>query len=315
MKLYNLPLEKGLLLAPMSGYTNWPMRMLCRRFGAELCYTEMISSAGLVMNTRNTRPLLERPPEDSPLIAQIFTSSPGEAALSARMVEDAGFDGIDINMGCPVKKVVYKGAGAALMRDIPTAAQLCESVKNAVRIPVSAKIRAGWDHDSVNAAELSLRLQATGIDCLIIHPRTRTDMYRGMPMWDLLPTLKAQLSLPVVASGNILSRGDMCTLTGLGADAFMVGRAAVGNPWVFRELSGGPAAAVEERREVMLEHLDMLCSLMGTERGIRYFRKYISAYVKGLHGASGFRKLACTADGLHELKDVIKGFVSALALC
>jgi tRNA-dihydrouridine synthase B len=315
MKLYNIPLAKGLLLAPMSGYTNWPMRVLCRRFGAEICYTEMISSAGLIMKTRNTRPILVRPADDSPLIAQIFTSSPEEAALSARMVEDAGFAGIDINMGCPVKKVVYKGAGAALMRDIPLAVRICESVKNAVNIPVSAKIRAGWDHDTINADELASRLQETGIDCLIIHPRTRSDMYRGLPMWDLLPSLKGRLSMPVVASGNILTPKDTLALAGMGANAYMVGRAAVGNPWIFRELSGGPAPEIEERREVMLEHLDMLCSFLGVERGIRFMRKYVSAYVKGLHGASGFRKSACIVDSLQELKDVIKGFVYDPSLC
>ncbi|HNY66188.1 MAG TPA: tRNA-dihydrouridine synthase [Deltaproteobacteria bacterium] len=315
MKLYNVTLTNGLLLAPMSGYTNWPMRVLSRRFGAELCYTEMISSAGLIMNTRNTRPLLKRPPEDAPLIAQIFTASPEEAALSARIIEDAGFDGIDINMGCPVKKVVHKGAGAALMRDVDLARRLCQAVRDAVSIPVSAKIRAGWDHDSINAGELAAALQETGIDCLAIHPRTRSDMYRGTPMWDLFASLKGQLSLPVIASGNIHERQDIRRLSSLGADAFMVGRAAVGNPWIFRELTGGPAPTVEERREAMLEHLDMLCSLIGVERGIRFMRKYVSAYVRGLHGAARFRQQACTTDGLQQLRNVIKGFVNGPPLC
>jgi len=315
MKLYRIPLARGLLLAPMSGYTNWPMRVLCRRFGAELCYTEMISSSGLIRNTRNTRALLARPAEDSPLIAQIFTASPGEAALSARMVEDAGFDGIDINMGCPVKKIVYKGAGAALMRDVDLAVRLCLSVKGAVNIPVSAKIRAGWDQESINAPEMASRLRETGIDCLILHPRTRAEMYRGVPRWDLLPAVKEQLLLPVVASGNIHSPRDTVALSGLGADAFMVGRASVGNPWIFRELSGGPAPTAEERCEVMLEHLDLLCSLMGVGRGIRFMRKYLSAYVRGLPEATSFRRLACTTDGLPELKEAIKGFVSDHCLC
>jgi tRNA-dihydrouridine synthase B len=218
-------------------------------------------------------------------------------------------------MGCPVKKVVYKGAGAALMRNADLAARICGAVKAAVRIPVSAKIRAGWDHGSINALEMAARLQDTGIDCLIIHPRTRSDMYRGQPLWDLLPALKERLSVPVVASGNITTLQDTLILKDMGADAFMVGRAAVGNPWIFRELSGGPAPGVGERREVMLEHLDMLCSLIGEERGTRFMRKFISAYVKGLHGASVFRREACTADSLQELKEVIKGFVSDPALC
>ena len=159
MKLYNLTLTHGLLLAPMSGYTNWPMRILSRRFGAELCYTEMISADGLVQNSRNTLSLLDRPEDDSPLIAQIFTASPKNAALSARIIEDAGFDGIDINMGCPVRKVVQKGAGAALMRDAVLAEQLCESVVKAVRIPVSVKMRSGWDSSTVNAESLACILE------------------------------------------------------------------------------------------------------------------------------------------------------------
>lgn len=315
MKLYNLTLTHGLLLAPMSGYTDWPMRVLSRRFGAELCYTEMISASGLIQNTRNTLPLLHRPAEDAPLIAQIFTASPDEAGLSARIIEDAGFDGIDINMGCPVKKVVHKGAGAALMRDISLAERLCESVVKAVRIPVSVKMRSGWDNSSINAGSLSLALEKTGISTVIIHPRTRSEMYRGMPKQEIIRALRQQIGLPVVASGNIRASQDIDTLRMLGADAFMVGRAAVGNPWIFRELSGGPPPSLTERGEVMLEHLDMLCSLYGEHKGVLFMRKFISAYVRGISGASLFRKQACVEPSLRQLQCIIKGFVNPPGSC
>ncbi len=308
MKLYNFPLTKGLVLAPMAGYTNWPMRIISRRFGAELCYTEMISSAGLTQNTRNTLALLSRPEEDTPLIAQIFTASPDDAALSARMIEDQGFDGIDINMGCPVKKVVHKGSGSALMKDISLAERISESVVQAVNIPVSVKIRAGWDSSSLNAHIIAGVLEKTGIACIILHPRTRSEMYQGNPRWEILSSLKEQLSLPVVASGNIKTVRDMEMLRSLGADAFMIGRGAVGNPWIFRELSGGLTPDAHERIEIMLEHLDMLCSLFGNQKGTRFMRKYLSAYVKGLDGAALFRQQACTAENSLELRGIIKEF-------
>lgn len=315
MKLYNLTLANGLLLAPMSGYTNWPMRILSRRFGAELCYTEMISSDGLTKNSRNTLLLLKRPPDDSPLIAQIFTSSPRDAALSARIIEDAGFDGIDINMGCPVKKVVQKGAGSALMRDAALAEQMCESVVKAVHIPVSVKMRSGWDSSTINAEALTCVLDKTGINAVTIHPRTRSEMYRGTPRWDIVEALRQHTSLPVVASGNIRTSEDVAYLRTLGVDAFMIGRAAVGNPWIFRELSGGPLPDLEERREIMLEHVDMLCSLYGEYKGIRFMRKYISAYVRGLSGAALIRQQACTAASLRQLECIIKEFVSPPCSC
>ncbi len=308
MNLYDISLRHGLVLAPMSGYTNWPMRALSRRFGAELCYTEMISSAGLIKSTKNTLPLLDRPMEDAPLIAQIFTASPDDAGLSARIIQDQGFDGIDINMGCPVKKVVHKGAGSALMKDISLAQRITESVVQAVSIPVSVKIRAGWDSGSLNALAMADSLEKTGIACITLHPRTRAEMYLGTPRWEILSTLKAQLKLPVVASGNIKTVQDLENLRCLGADAFMIGRGAVGNPWIFRELSGGPGPEAVERIEILLEHLDMLCSVLGDQRGSRFMKKYLSAYVKGLPGAALFRQQACTAENALKLRSIIKEF-------
>lgn len=312
MKLYNIPLSSGLLLAPMSGYTNWPMRLLCRRYGAEICYTEMVSSSGLVKNIKSTLSLIQRPEQDAPLVAQIFTASPTEAALSARIIEDAGFDGIDINMGCPVRKVVHKGAGSALMQNPDLAERIAEAVVMAVSIPASVKIRAGWDSSSVNAGDFAAALSGTGIDCITIHPRTRAEMYRGNPRWDLMPELRNRLSIPVVASGNITAEEDLGTLRSLGAYAFMVGRGAVGNPWIFRELTGGPEPSADERREVMLEHLDMLACLFGDGKAVRYMRKFLSAYVRGLPGATAFRMQSCSTDKIDSLQRVINAYFDSL---
>lgn len=312
MKLYDLTLAHGLLLAPLSGYTNWPMRVLSRRFGAELCYTEMISAEGLVRSTRNTLSLLKRPAEDSPLIAQIFGTSDRDAALAARMIEDAGFDGIDINMGCPVKKVVSKGSGAALMRDIPLAQRLAHAVAEAVRIPVSVKMRAGWDNTTINAGQLADTVEKAGVRCIILHPRTRMDMYKGIPRWEIFSDLRKNTALPLVASGDIHTGSDIERLRAMGADGFMVGRAAVGRPWIFRELVGGSPPSMDERREIMLEHLDMLCCLYGQHKGMVFMRKFVSGYVRGIEGASCFRSRACVAGSPQELRGVIKGLPASL---
>ena len=313
--LYDLNFHHGYFLAPLSGYTNWPLRMLCRKFGAELCYTEMISAAGMIRSTENTKKLLVRPEDDKPLVVQIFSESPEEASLAARMLEDEGFDGIDINMGCPVKKIGKKGAGAALMKDAGKALCMAEAVKNAVRIPVSVKMRAGWDTNSMNAGELACMLEKAGIDCLILHPRTRMDMYRGSPRWEIFSQVKEKVSIPVVASGDIKSPDDIDAIRNIGADAYMVGRGAIGRPWIFRELRGGPPASIEERRETMLDHLDMLCTCLGLRTGILHMRKFFSSYVRGLPGAARFRQEACLIDKFTELQALINLFCQTRKLC
>jgi tRNA-dihydrouridine synthase B len=312
MRAYNLDFEKGLFLAPLSGYSSWPMRMLCREYGAELCYTEMISAAGLIRNMQNTGLILKRPPEDAPLVAQIFTNSPEEAAQAAHMVEDRGFDGIDINMGCPVKKVVSRGAGVALMTDLNLAVRLAQAVIKSVNIPVSIKIRAGWDATSLNAAALAEALESAGADIIILHPRTRSDMYRGRPRWEILQEVKNRIMIPVIASGDIRTPDDVNMLKGMGADALMIGRGAIGRPWIFRELTGGTSLPMNEHKDLMLRHLDMLCTCHGLRTGVRHMRKFLSSYVKGLHGAAHFRMEACLIDKPGLIAQKIEEFFSEI---
>jgi tRNA-dihydrouridine synthase B len=212
------------------------------------------------------------------------------------MIEDQGFDGIDINMGCPVKKVVSKGAGVALMTDPDLAVRLAETVISRVNIPVSIKMRSGWNADSLNAPALAEALEYVGADSIILHPRTRSDMYRGIPRWEVLQEVKNRIMIPVIASGDIRTADDMKMLKGMGADAFMIGRGAIGRPWIFRELAGGPSLSLNEHKELMLSHLDMLCACHGAKSGVRHMRKFLSSYVKGLHGAAHFRMEACLLD-------------------
>jgi len=306
--IYNIHLKHGIVLAPMSGYTDWPMRLLCRRYGAELAYTEMISAEGLVMSTKNTLRLLKHPDEDRPLVAQIFTSSPMYGALAAEIIEDQGFEGIDINMGCPVRKVVKKGAGAALMRDPQKVLEIVESVISKIRLPVSVKIRAGWDAGSINAPEIAEMLCSSGINAIIVHPRTRAEMYRPGIRWELIGEIKKRVSIPVIASGDIHSQSDVGRIKRLGADGVMLGRATIGRPWIFMEIMGGNPPGPLEKRDVMLEHLDTLCTTYGERKGVLRMRKYISAYVKGLDGASAFRCKVNSILSAGQLRDNIHQF-------
>jgi len=308
---YGMVFKAALFLAPLSGYTSWPMRMLCREQGAELCYTEMISAAGLLRKAGSARAILKRPEGDRPLIAQIFTSSASEAAQAARVLEDEGFDGIDINMGCPVKKVVGKGAGVALMTDPAKALSLVEAVVRSVDLPVSVKLRAGWDASSMNACECASLFEAVGIDTVVLHPRTRTDMYRGTPRWGELERLARTVKIPVVASGDIRGVEDVERARSLGARAFMVGRGAIGNPWIFRQLLGGGPPSLEEREDVMIRHLDALCSLHGSRLGVLHMRKFLSPYVKGVQGAARFRAQACTIDNPKALEAAVRDFFAS----
>ncbi|MEA3223057.1 MAG: tRNA dihydrouridine synthase DusB [Thermodesulfobacteriota bacterium] len=308
MRAYNNEFRYGLFLAPMSGITDSPMRILCREYGAELAFTEMISATGIVRSTKNTMKLLNGPEGDKPLIAQIFTSEPQDAALSAKILQEEGFDGIDINMGCPVKKVVSKGAGAALMRDQERAMEIVEAVLSLVTVPVSVKLRAGWDRSSITAVSLAKRCAHAGVNAIIIHPRTRSEMFGSPPRWELISSIKHEVDIPVIASGNIGSVKEVEHVKSLGADAYMIGRASVGRPWIFRELRGGPAAGPIERKELLLRHLDMLCSYYGRQRGILRMRKFLSAYVKGLSKASAFRQDANHINEPGQLESLIERF-------
>jgi tRNA-dihydrouridine synthase B len=229
-------------------------------------------------------------------------------AQAARVLENKGFDGIDINMGCPVRKVVLKGAGAALMKEPETAEKIVGKVCKTVKIPVSVKIRSGWDSNCLNADELAPRLVDLGASAVIIHPRTRSDMYRNTPAWRMLQKVKALVNVPVIASGDIKEPEDIIRLKSIGADAFMIGRAAIGRPWIFSELSGNAPPALDEKSEVIVQHLDMLCSYLGHHKATRYMRKFISSYVRGMDGASAFRQKACMMDDNAELERFIKDF-------
>lgn len=325
MKIYDIDFGIGLFLAPLSGYTNWPLRVLCRRYGAELAYTEMISSTGLLRREKSSMRILERPPEDRPLIAQIFSSNPQESALAARFLQHEGFDGIDINMGCPAKKVCNRWAGSALMQDEELALNIVAAVVAACApqgVPVTLKMRTGWCATQRNALRIARGAEQRGIAMVVVHGRTREQGYKGQAEYDTIAAVKAALRIPVVANGDIdTPQKARDVLRATGADGVMIGRAAQGRPWLFREIdhflrTGVHLAApdVLQVKAWLLEHLNDHYGLYGELAGTRSARKHIGWTVRELPGGEGFRSRLNLLDDCAEQVRAVSDWFDELAL-
>lgn len=291
-------LSAPVIVAPMSGVTDRPFRRLARRLGAPLVVTEMIASHAVLRDVREETRKAEIDAEDTPAVVQIAGWEPAVMAEAARMMADRGADAIDINMGCPAKKVVNKYAGSALMRDEVLAGRIMEAVVAAVDLPVTLKMRLGWDADTRNAPELARIAEVAGIRLITVHGRTRCQMYTGEADWAAIREVVETVSLPVVANGDVTSIETARTcLERSGADGVMIGRGCYGRPWfpaqVAAALAGRdprPDPDAEERREILAEHLDALLTHYGTHAGIRNARKHIGWYTEGLSGSAAFRQ-------------------------
>jgi len=301
-RVASLLASNNVLLAPMAGVTEAPFRAVCKRAGAGLTYTEMISAVGLHYNpdSRVSKALLTFAPEERPCVVQLFGAIPSIVAEQAASVvrkhgSDVAF--IDINMGCPVTKVVAKGEGSALMRDMETAAHIVSSVTAACEVPVTVKIRKGWDHESVNAVEFAQAMEAAGAQAVAVHGRTREDFYHGSADWDVIAQVKQAVSVPVIGSGDIFTADDVVRmLEHTGADAVMVARGAQGNPWIFREaralLDSGervPRPTARERIETARAHARGLLDFAG-ERAVVRMRKHVAWYLAEMPGATHARQ-------------------------
>jgi nifR3 family TIM-barrel protein len=312
MRIGTLPLENRVLLAPMAGVTNRPFRVMARRNGCALTATEMLSADFLLRQTPEEREVHRVVPEERPMALQIMGSDPGVMAEAARICEDLGADVVDVNMGCPVKKVVGRGGGAALLRDASRAGRIVESMARAVRIPVTAKIRAGWEDGCLSGPDVARTLEAAGVAALAVHGRTREQQYRGRVNLDLIAEVKGAVSVPVVANGDVLTPGDARrTLEATGADAVMIGRGAVGNLWIFRAavaviegLPEPPRPSAEERLAEFREHLDRLLAAEGEWLAVRRMRKYAPYYATGVAGARAFRAAVNHADTVAAVLDL-----------
>lgn len=297
IKIGNVEIEKTAALAPMASVADKSYRLLCKEFGASYLVSEMISSKGLCFGDKKTARLCEIENEERPMGLQIFGEEAVYMGKAAYILNKYNPDIIDINMGCPVPKIVGNGSGSALMKSPKTALEIAEeTVKNA-NCPVTVKIRAGWDNDSINAVEFAKALEQTGISAIAVHGRTRSQMYSGQADWDIIKQVKKAVSIPVIGNGDVKYPEDCNAMYEQTAcDLVMIGRGSYGKPWIFREikhyLETGqllPEISLEEKMSVMLRHGRMLCKYKGEKQGMKEMRKNVAWYIKGLPGSARMR--------------------------
>ncbi len=314
-------LRNNLIVAPMAGVTDRPFRMLCKAMGAGMAVSEMISANAQLWNTAKSKRRADHAGEVDPISVQIAGADPGMMAEAARHNVDQGAQIIDINMGCPAKKVCNVAAGSALLQNEPLVGRILDAVVQAVDVPVTLKIRTGWNPENRNALRIAKIAQAAGIHALSVHGRTRACAFNGQAEYDTIAEVKAEVSMPIIANGDIASPEKAReVLQRTGADAIMIGRAAQGRPWIFREirhfLETGrhlPAPEVEEIRRVLVQHLHDLYAFYGEFTGVRVARKHISWYTRGLHGATDFRHAMNRIELAPEQVDAVTGYFDALA--
>lgn len=313
-------LKNNLVVAPMAGVTDRPFRMLCKKMGAGLAVSEMVTSNSLLYGSEKTKRRANHEGEVSPISVQIAGAEPAMMAEAAKHNVDNGAQIIDINMGCPAKKICNVMAGSALLRDEPLVSQILKAVVNAVDVPVTLKIRTGWDRQNKNAIQIARMAEDIGIQALTIHGRTRNDLYHGDAEYDTIAAVKQHINIPLIANGDITTpEKAKFVLDYTKADAVMIGRAAQGRPWIFREtehfLNTGEhmlPPTVDEIHHVMLEHLHDLYAFYGDLTGMRVARKHISWYTKGLSGSAAFRHNMNTLQTIELQLQAINDFFAEL---
>jgi tRNA-dihydrouridine synthase B len=307
LKIGRLSFDSPFVLAPLAGYTDLPFRLLCRKFGAGYCVSEMISCHGLVYRQANTLKMLASIPEEKPVAFQLFGSDPDIMADAAEIMATYCPDMLDINMGCPVRKVTKKGAGAALMTDPDLARSILAKIVSRVSLPVTVKIRSGKESRSINAPSFAKMLEDTGASAITIHARTWSQGFSGQIDKTIITRVKSAVSIPVIGNGDIMSCSDgKKMMEETGCDGIMIGRGALGNPWVFQE-AGRP----DDVREIVMgarAHLALIEEYLPADRVLGYIKNHISRYFKGLPGSSALRQKIFTAPNVACLKEQLEPF-------
>ena len=313
MKIGNLKLSNNVFLAPMAGVTDKAARQIAKPFGPGLMYTEMVSGKALLYNNQKTEVMLDSSPEEQPIAAQLFGHEPNVLAEIAYKAQEAGAKIIDINMGCPAPKIVNNGDGSAIMKNPFLAGEIVRAVVGASSVPVTVKIRKGWDDASVNAVDVAKIAEESGASAITVHGRTRSEFYSGKADLDIIKAVKTAVKIPVIGNGDIIdeeSAKNMLSYTN--CDGIMIGRGSEGNPWIFREvlhfLETGeklPKPTSEERKEIMLKHLDLLVLYKGEHRGILESRKQMAWYIKGIKDGARLREEIFRALTPDEMKKII----------
>ncbi len=320
IKIGSVSLDSITVLAPLAGITNLPFRLLVKEAGCGLVCSEMVSSAGLVHKSKKTGQLLDSDPVEKPLSVQIFGSDPSIMAEAAAMVESSGADIVDINFGCSVRKVLKTGSGSALMKDPEKTKTLLSMVRKAVSIPLTIKIRSGWDRTGQQALTIAKIAEDCGVNALAVHPRTASQGFSGKSDWSVIAEVKKNLSIPVIGNGDINTPDDAVTMIReTGCDAVMVGRASIGNPWIFSQVLARikgetvPAVNLSLRRKTMIRYLKASVEYFGEKHACYMMRSRLGWFVKGLSYSSGFRESIKRISSEEEAMKIIETYMDSLS--
>ena len=313
LRIGNTVLENNVILAPMAGVTDLPFRVLCREQGAGCVVTEMVSAKAILYNNKNTRELLQIDPAERPAAVQLFGSEPDIMAEIAARLEEGPYDYIDVNMGCPVPKIVNNGEGSALMKNPERAKEVMTAMVKAVKKPVTVKFRKGFDDTCINAVEIAKIAESAGVAAVAVHGRTREQYYSGKADWNIIREVKKAVKIPVIGNGDVFTPQDAKRLVEeTGCDGIMVARGAKGNPWIFKQITHYletgellPRPSVEELKAMILRHGQMMMEFKGELAGMREMRKHVAWYTAGYPNSAALRNEINSVATLEELTELI----------